>query len=198
MVMTTDVRKNLRGKIIPHSGQEEGEETATGNIRTDDGVIIVPHGISGQKPHAGVVANLTDREKEMLRIRDDEPAVKPAQKATRKKTRKAAEPEPEEKSVIVDVGIGGLGSIKSQCRHCYRGKGGVVVLGLGPLSYRPNVAEWDENDNLKNTLTLSVASGLYFFAGEEFTDKDGVVNIILHRVPEVEAQEDDDDEKDQQ
>lgn len=180
--------------VLEHKGQAHAKKVRNGLLKTAEGLIIPPSSIAGGDTKTGGVVSLSAEERDMFMM-DEQPqsAQQPLQQDTQgqqpKRSRKKGQPSvpepPVHRDVIVDIGIGNMGTIRSQCHHCYKGTNGVVIMGMGPLSYKPNAAVWD-GDDMKNTMTLSVAPGQYFFAGEEFTDEAGIVNIILHKVPEPE------------
>ena len=209
MTVTTEARGALNAHIEPHKGQERARKTPTGLLKTKEGLIIQPTSFTGEALHSGAIDELTDEEKGFFQLDEEEearpqlrlskPTETTTQPARRKKKAKAGDTD-DSRDVIIEIGVGGLGTIRSQCRHCYVGRNGVVVMGLGPLSYRPRAAEMDGEEAVLNAMTLSTAPGKYFFIGEEFKDKDGITNIILHKIPEEAPEEDEeyDNEEDQQ
>ena len=195
MTITTGAREGLSAIIVPHEGQSMAVKTSTGLLKTRKGLIITPTSFTGKSLHSGAVDELTEEEKAILQVEDEKQEPQQQQyveehvKSRRKRRTAVTSTVEVTKDVVVDIGIGGAGTIRSQCRHCHVGSKGIVVMGLGPLSYRPNEAAWDDNGQLKNTMTLSVAGGLWVFTGEEFTDSQGIINIILHKVPEEPVEE---------
>lgn len=203
MSATKDFRK-LKGRISGHTDANgrplEGVVTRTGLLKTEAGLVIPPSTFKDQSSHTGPLVPLTAEEqalfpqeaevKHVTAPSADAPAKpKPARRRT-VAAKKPAEPVVAE-TVTVGIVLENAGKIPSQYVHVHRGNG-VLVLGMCELSYEPQRLAVS-NGAYSGVFELEQYPGeRYGYTGNEFTDSNGVRNILAFRLPEPKEKTDGD------
>lgn len=198
MAITESSRHDLGAHVVAHRGDFGGKaaargKTATGLMHVGGNNFLIPPSTETTNTHTGPLAQLTEEERAIVGLDQPQPSAQPVavpveepaeEEQPKRRSRAKAKAEPQKpKAVKVNLMVPGLGTLPSQYAHCYEGKG-VLVLGLTDMSYVPSVAARGPDGQVQGKIALAAKPAVeYVFAGNEFTDSNGVRNIILVALP---------------
>lgn len=173
---------NLGVRIV--DDQPTGERTPSGLIRGPEGTLMPP----------ASKAALRNPRQEQAAPQEPVPEAPPAKGRKRKQAPpvQATAPEP---LVRMKVTVPGLGTVPTEYRHMWTGRG-VVVLGLTDMSYMPPAGTVDDEGNVSGVIELSSLPGeRLVYSGEDFYDG-SCRNLVMLRLgsKRKEVSEDDDEQ----
>lgn len=175
MALTQEAVKNLGARVIDHDELGPGIQLENGGVKTAHGIVIPVSQVQG-----GTKTGNLDGQVAVEPTAQQE-QVQTASTHERKGRKKTNREQPAQVPLVtsqltrVDVEVEGFGTIPTQYRHVYPGVG-VLVLGLSDVSFVPAQAD---TENLRLVSFNTVPGRKYAYLGTKFTDKEGVVNIIM-------------------
>jgi len=198
MATTKDFRK-LKGKVSAPTDANgkplEGTVTKTGLLKTSAGLVIPPSTFNDNSSHSGAYVPLTAEERGQFPQLDTnigqgsvgkdaaQAATAAPAKPSRKRSSARKQAPAEQDTVTVGIVLENAGKIPAQYAHVYRGQG-LLVLGMCAMSYEPQRLTVQDG-SYGGVFELEQYPGeRYGYTGNEFTDKDGVRNILAFRIPE--------------
>lgn len=200
MATTKDFRR-LKGKVSAPTDANgkplEGTVTKTGLLKTSAGLVIPPSTFNDNSSHSGAYVPLTAEERGQFPQLDTNigqgsvgkaaaqpaPSEPSAAKPSRRRSSARKQAPAVQDTVTVGIVLENAGKIPAQYAHVYRGQG-LLVLGMCAMSYEPQRLTMQDGA-YGGVFELEQYPGeRYGYTGNEFTDKDGVRNILAFRIPE--------------